>query len=234
MSIFPEVLGAIQAEHARRAISGDLLLIGRQRLEFYEMTDQEFFARFPIASFKALGASSFEGADLVWDLNKRPLPKTLEGISDFIFDGSCLDNIFDPAQALRSLSRMLRPGGRMILVEHGTAIQGALCVFSPEWFYDFFVANDYLDCRITMMAFPKGGLYAGPWTPIPWQPYKDNEPTTATPGTAIGDFMNVVIAEKGPDSTNDRAPMQAQYRIMHGDSDDKYRDFWRNSKGCQP
>src|SRR5262245_8544862 len=161
MSLFPAVMQLLRNEHAFRPIDGDLLLIGRQRVEDSEQTDKEFFASFCNARFNALDVSPFEGANIIYDLN-YPLPPVLHGIADFIFDGSCLDNIFDTGQAMRSLSRLLRPGGRIVLMEHGTPFQGpgapagALMTFSPEWFFNFFAINRYADCQVYLGRFPSG------------------------------------------------------------------------------
>jgi len=35
----------------------------------------------------------------------------MEANFDFIIDGGTLDNVFNPAQALMNMSRMLRPSG---------------------------------------------------------------------------------------------------------------------------
>jgi SAM-dependent methyltransferase len=226
VSIFPAVVEALRAENARKSIAGDVLLIGRQRVEFSTATDTEFFQTFSeVRTINALDVSRYEGCDIVHDMNE-PVPDRLTRIADFIFDGSCLDNIFDPAMAIRGLSRMLRPGGRMMLVEHGTAIQGALLAFSPEWFFDFFAANDYAGFRVTLFRF--FDILRSRWVAVPWEPYDDGGPVSATPGTQIGDFINVVIAEKGEASTDDRAPTQGQYRVLHGD--DQYRRAWERFK----
>lgn len=226
MSIFPSVIDAICAEDERQPISGDVLLIGRQRIEYSPKTDLQFFGEFAgVRSVRAIDASPFEGADIVWNLND-PIPDANARSCDFIFDGSCLDNIWDPAAALRSFSKMLRPGGRMVLVEHGTAIQGAILAFSPEWFFGFFAANDYERCAIMMYRFPNG-IYGGEWIAMPWTAYIDGDPVSATPGTKIGDFITLVVAQKGAASTDDRAPVQAQYRQMHGSDDEKYRTAHR-------
>ena len=209
MAISPDVVKLIQAEHERAHIRGDVLTIGRQPLED-GTTDRQLFDELGAATLMAMDVSDYEGATIIHDLNK-PLPVALHGICDFLFDGSCLDNLFDPANALRSFAKMLRPGGRMMLVEHGTAIQGALICFSPEWFYDFFAANGYELHGITLLPFP-----AGRWEPKQWVPYEGGKPVTASPGTEIGDFYTVVIAEKRAESTDGRALIQAQYRVLHG------------------
>ncbi len=81
----------------------------------------------------ALDVSDYEGAEIIHDLN-TPLPNKYRSVADFIFNGSCLDNLFDPAMAIKSMSKMLRPGGRVMHVEHGSPIQGAFLCYSPEFF----------------------------------------------------------------------------------------------------
>jgi SAM-dependent methyltransferase len=210
MSLFPAVMHLIKQEHALRPITGDLLLIGRQTIEQSEQTDKEFFASFTDARFHALDVSDYEGADIIHDLNTA-LPSALHRTADFIFDGSCLDNIFNVGKAMRSLSQLLRPGGRIMLMEHGTAIQGALTVFSPEWFFNFFAVNDYADCQIIIGLLSPPLLMRAKWMLRLWEPFDEHEnPVPAT--LKCGDFVNLVIAEKGPHSMDDRVPIQAQYR----------------------
>jgi SAM-dependent methyltransferase len=218
MSIFPAIIDLLHREHSFKPITGDLVLIGRQSIECSTLTDQEFFASFCDARFHALDVSEYEGADIIHDLN-QPLPEELVGCADFVFDGSCLDNIFDVGNAMRCLSRLLRPGGRIVLMEHGTAIQGALMTFSPEWFFNFFAANDYADCQVYLGLFPFG--MRKEWWLCLWEPFDaDDNPVPATP--MCGDFVNVVIAEKGPASNDSRVPIQAQYRLMHRSSNKPY------------
>ena len=209
MAISPDVLALIRAEHERAPVTGDVVTIGRQSMDD-GTTDRQLFDELGAATLMAMDVSDYEGATIIHDLN-NPLPVALHNICDFLFDGSCLDNLFDPANAMRSFAKMLRPGGRMMLVEHGTAIQGALICFSPEWFYDFFAANGYELHGITLLPFP-----AGRWEPKQWVPYEGGKPVTASPGTEIGDFYTVVIAEKRAESTDGRALIQAQYRVLHG------------------
>jgi len=231
MSIFPAVVDMLRAEHRYRPITGDVLLIGRQTIEFSDKTDEEFFSQFDGIRFHALDVSDYEGADIIWDLNV-PIPITMNGICDFIFDGSCLDNIFDPAAALRSFSKMLRPGGRMMLMEHGTAIHGALTSFSPEWFFNYFAINDYNDCQISLCTFPDG-MWGG-WECHSWVPFaEDDVPVSASPAVppapqrGIGDFVSMVLAEKGECSSSEQSPVQAQYRLLHGADNARYLEAHR-------
>lgn len=222
MGIFPAYCEMLEA---MAPISGDVVTIGRQTIEKncqdWAQTDVELFKRFGANTIRALDISDYEGAEILHDLNE-PLPGHLHGIADFVFEGSCLDNIFDSAQAIRSLSKLLKPNGRIFLVEHSTSCQGALVMFSPEWFFNFFAVNDYEDCQLTLFSFDN---LNGPWRKHHWYCYLDDQPAPTTPRdlfTNLGDFLTVAVARKGPNSTDDRMPVQAQYRKMHHSDDDVY------------
>ena len=167
------------------------------------VTDRSFFSMFSDAVMKSLDVSDYEGASIVHDMNIE-LPTHLSGIADFIFDGSCLDNIFDPARALKSMSRMLRPNGRLFCFNHATPIQSAYVCFSPEWFLDYLNANGYCDIQLFTCAFDK---VLSPWKIVSWAPGGEKP---------ARDFIIVAIAEKGAQSTNDLSPIQAHYRKLHG------------------
>lgn len=165
-------------------------------------TDTAFFSMFSGANLSSLDVSPYEGAAIIHDMNKE-LPPEYYGRADFVFDGSCLDNIFDPACALRSMSHLLRPGGRMFLFNHSTLIQSAYLAFSPEWFWDFFQFNGYRDIQVFTGSFKSVGKQ---WDVQQWTP------GTRYPGC---DFITVAIAEKAEHQAELVAPIQAHYRKMH-------------------
>lgn len=215
MGIFPAVQRLLAREHAHSPITGDVLLIGRQDVYGTALTDLQFFGSFSPASVKAIDVSDFEGADILHDLC-RPVPRRLREIADFIFDGSCLDNIWDPPQALRNISAMLRPGGRALLFEHATLLNGSLTCFSPEWFFDFFAVNGYADCQIRLGVFP-AGMHKS-WRVQEWTAFRSDEQRAKFSAQHTGDCFNIVLAEKGEHSTDDEPAVQAQYRDRHAGS----------------
>lgn len=184
------------------------------------ITDKFFFSMFTDATVKTLDESDYEGADVIWDINRPIEYGGLSGLlntqiirsADFIFNGSCLDNLFDPAQAMRNLSAMLRPDGRILSFEHGSIMQSAYLAYSPEWFWGFYAANDYADCvvwranLISRDPNTKRFSMQGDWQICGWAPDRFGH----------GDII-VCLAEKGRLSTNDRTPKQEHYRAMHGD-----------------
>ncbi len=54
--------------------------------------------------------SDREKADFIFDL-AHGVPDDLLGRFDFIYNGSVLDNVFDPATCIRNVARMLKPNG---------------------------------------------------------------------------------------------------------------------------
>lgn len=121
-------------------LAEDEIAIDHQTLRSSEgpfIRDDEFFRLLGVASVKALDDSDYEGAELIHDLN-RPIPPSLEGIADFILDGSTLDNLFNPAQGLMNIARMLKPGGRLVGVNMASAHFAPYCIFTPYWFLDYF------------------------------------------------------------------------------------------------
>jgi SAM-dependent methyltransferase len=161
--------------------------------------------------YLSIDVSDYEGADVIVDMS-FPIPSEHYERFDFIFDGSCLDNIFNPAQAIMNMSKMLRPGGRLVSINHGTHINGPYTVFSPGWFFDFFVANKYRDCKVYLCIFRDSqSLHTGalPTLCYNWK----ISPMGRMPDLPAGNHvLLVVIAEKGADSTDDCQPVQSIYR----------------------
>src|SRR4029077_11632784 len=110
------------------------------------VTDRSIFRALGIDSVKALDVSPYEGAEIVHNLC-QPIPDSLRECADFIVDGSTLDNVFDPAMALRNLAAMLKPGGRALLINAWSPRDGSYQLCSPAWYFDFFVANGFAECK---------------------------------------------------------------------------------------
>jgi hypothetical protein len=110
------------------------------------VTDRSIFRALGIDSVKALDTSPYEGAEVVHNLNE-PIPDSLRESADFIVDGSTLDNVFDPAMALRNLAAMLKPGGRLLTINAWSPRDGSYQLCSAAWYFDFFVTNGFADCK---------------------------------------------------------------------------------------
>jgi hypothetical protein len=174
----------------------------------------------------ALDISDYEGAEIIHDMN-LPLPDKYKGQFDFIFDGSSLDNIFNVTQALFNLSELLRPGGRMLLYNASNSAPTAYLQFSPDWIFDYFAVNRYVDCKVYVHEFAFEGESIDP-NPLPPGGYPPQngcfwhfDPLVIYSGqygfqnshiTDGGYRFFHSIAEKGFDSTSTKAPVQMHYR----------------------
>jgi len=150
----------------RKEISfkGNVLQLGKQDVDCNSVQLTDIFKKFgypspfisdgpidDIALFRALGftsvesldASDYEGADIVWDLNKA-VPDSLKAKYDVVFDGGTSEHVFNFPQVLKNIYDVLKPDGVVIHaspshnhVDHG------FYMFSPTVFYDFYTANKF-------------------------------------------------------------------------------------------
>ena len=182
------------------------------------ISDSTFFELFTDATVTTVDVTDYEGADIIHDMT-QPLPNDMVGAFDFVVDGSCLDNIADPAAAQRNFGRCLKSTGRLFQVECGSGLNSAYIMFSPEWFLDFFLFNDWADAKIYVCR--AGDVQAGfgnltnPWDVYHWSPLSPDLGSYLVKARWImGTELIVVIAERGGGSV-DRPPIQAQYRPKH-------------------
>lgn len=186
------------------------------------VTDDTFFRMLGVPRVIGLDHSDYEGAELIHDLN-APLPASMEGVADFILDGSTLDNLWAPSTALQSMARMLRPGGRLIAANAGSPFQTAASIFSPYWFLNYFAINQWLDCRVYLKVMASRG-----WSVITVNPWAQVDPPLP-----VGFPCSVVaFAEKGPDSTWDRLPTQRYYASpeTHAEYRVAAERFWNSGR----
>jgi SAM-dependent methyltransferase len=160
-----------------------------------------------------------------------PVPKFYHERADFIFDGGSLDSIFDPAAALRSISKILKSGGRFLSMNTGGPNPAAYLKFFADWFMDFCTINNYEDCRVYIASYPnslglplneqrKGGVHTySPFETIVWS----FNPYVEVNGQAGYDFSMIeaqsrihvyCIGQKGESSSSHRNPIQKHYRVQ--------------------
>ena len=164
--------------------------------------DDAFFQLLGVPMIRALDRSNYEGAEIIQDLNK-PVPPHFEHSTDFILDGSTLDNLFSPSTAIQSIARMLRPGGRFLSVSTASFHTDEYTVVSPYWFLDFFAVNRFADCRVYVTTHgDRGELNVYSVDPLARRDraFRPVDPTG---------FL--IFAEKGPESTWDELPSQRFY-----------------------
>jgi SAM-dependent methyltransferase len=171
------------------------------------ITDRSVFHLLGTESVRALDHSDYEGAEVLHDLNK-PLPKELESIADFIVDGSTLDNVFNPALALQNLNRLLRPGGRLLLVNMLSNHYEPYTIPNVYWYLDYFVANGFSDCKVYILVHcpPSPNVFSVDVCRLFDRNFVPVNFASAHVAACV------VLAEKGQDSTTNAWPTQGHYR----------------------
>lgn len=206
----------------------DTKTVGVSRERPY-ITQESFFASFCDAKVISVDVSDYEQAEIVHDM-QDDLPEGCRGIADFIFNGSCLDNIFDPAAAIRNMSRMLKPEGRVYHFEQGNSHPTAYLKFSADWFMDYYALNQYADCKVYIVDQPNSLgvplIRAGDREPLQRSPYSlavySFNPYVERNGNSGYDCSSIeafsryeihCLAEKDAGSTDGRRPIQKHYRV---------------------
>lgn len=176
------------------------------------ITDTSFFSLFGITTIHAIDHSDFEGADMIHDIC-QPMDCTLDGKFDLIFNGSVLDNVFNPSAALMNVGRLLSPGGRVIHIETATTNQYSYQAISPSWFVDYAAYNDWDDCRVYFgTTRDLAGLVDGPWGMMTFDAGAAQKPNAYSPNLGAETGVMVIVAQKGESSTWDKVPVQSHYR----------------------
>ena len=206
----------------------------RSAAGFEYISDLGFFALFSDVRLKTLDVTDYEGAEIVHDMH-HPVPPALHGAFDFIWNGSCLDNMFDPGMAMRSTARMLKPNGRVICMEMATPHFEAYVTFSQAWFFDYFAINNFADCKVYTLTFDPKKIFRGNY-----HVFRPNGFLAISVQFPLGVLkppfhtnsarMSFVIAEAGAASTWDQMPIQAHYRPENPIYSGAYERFAASSR----
>ena len=111
------------------------------------ISDQTFFGLLGVERVRAIDHSDFEGADIILDLN-NPIPAEFAGTAQFVYGGSVLDNVFDPAAYIRNIACLMASGARLIDQNVASFHFHPYLIPSPAWYFDYFVLNGFDDCKV--------------------------------------------------------------------------------------
>lgn len=182
----------------------------REQTQGQYISDRAFLSILGESRITFLDHSEYEGAEVIVDLNE-PAPREFEGGYDVIVDGGCFDNIFNPAQALKNCSMMLRPGGRLLTFNLYSNHYDPYTMLTPNWFIDYFAINGFDNVHIYLTCYQEGGAVAvyAPDISRSIRPHNFNNFASAGVSDVIGIWA---IAQKGEQSTWERSPSQRIYR----------------------
>ena len=182
-----------------------------------------FFNLFTSLDITFIDVTDYEGAEIVHDMCE-PIPVDLKGKFDFVWNGSCLDNIFNAASAQRHSCDLLAPNGRIITMEMQNSHYGSYCAFSQGWFFDYYAINSFSEAEVYSCVFKRDRLWNGPYKI--YKPGSESSSCTTFPlASDRNPVITLAIATRGTKSTTDLAPIQSHYRPNNSVYESAYKRF---------
>ncbi|MBW5438024.1 class I SAM-dependent methyltransferase [Bradyrhizobium canariense] len=100
----------------------------------------------------SVDASAFEGASCIHDFN-CPVPDSLHNQFDAFLDFGSMEHIFDVAQVIENIVKMVKTGGSILLATNANGFPAhGLFQYSPEFFYSVFCErNGFRDTSVFLV-----------------------------------------------------------------------------------
>ena len=140
-------------------------------------------------------------------------PRSFAG-SIFVYNGSVLDNVFDPAKCIRNVSRMLKDDAVVFHYEGAIHSSPAYLKFTPDWFFDYYAINGFADLQAYWVTYRD--VHKDRWGVYEWSAFvpHDADWRLTMPMPIDRDAMVVAIAQKraGWRRSTDRRKLQNVYR----------------------
>lgn len=157
MGINNSIAKYLAANKKKYNYQGSLCVLGKQEVNYSVedvkkyvpnlppqiLSQDDFFKLLGFNSVESLDVTPNDGAEIIHNLNE-PLPAYLEDKFDFIFDIGTTEHVFNVAEYMKSIVKMLKPNG---VVFHATPAGGTcnhgFFNFQPTFYYSFYRANGF-------------------------------------------------------------------------------------------
>ncbi len=112
-----------------------------------------FFSALGFQEVHAMDISPYEGADIIFDLNQPDLPQELIGKFDYIVDGGTTEHVFNYAQALFNVAKLLKLNGKVFhyIPCCGGWINHGYYSLQPSLMRDFYNSNGFRIERLNVI-----------------------------------------------------------------------------------
>ncbi len=174
------------------------------------LSDDAFLKALGFQSATRVDYSDYEGAEEILDLNSAKTPAGLEQRFDVILDSGTIEHVFHLPNALSHLTRMLKPGGRIIhLSPSANCMDHGFYGFSPTFFADYYEENAFDLQSVQICRFLK------PHEQSRWDVYDYTADRGARLQMGCLDgsvYFVFVVAQSTPQSTTGAIPQQSAYR----------------------
>lgn len=203
ITVLPERISA-----ANKTAADTITRYGKKNANFID--DKAFFGLLGVDDIQSMDVSTYEGAEIIHNLNE-PIPDAMVGNYDFVIDGGTFDHIFNVKTSFSNVTRMLKVGGRVFMWNASSNFTGAAYIsMGPDFFRDYFLVNQYADCRAYVAEVYSMGQRSN------WRLYEYLGAGKFEDGVDlfVSPFilMTLIMAEKGPEATDDLMPVQSYYR----------------------
>ena len=118
------------------------------------ITARELFEDFGLTPLTALDISDYEGAEIIFDLNKPDPPPDTRQRFGLIVNGGTLEHVFHVPNALANLNCMLKPGGAILhILPSNNWVDHGFYQFSPTLMFDYYAVLQFDVLELAMMIF---------------------------------------------------------------------------------
>ncbi len=110
-----------------------------------KISDKLLFKMLGFSDVQSVDASSYENADILFDLNTTHLPDYLIGSAEVVLDAGTIEHVFHLPNSLHNIFQMLDIQGRVIhIAPSSNYIDHGFYMFSPTLFKDYYSANNFI------------------------------------------------------------------------------------------
>jgi SAM-dependent methyltransferase len=178
------------------------------------MSGASLFRQLGFDKISVSDVSTYEGADIQFDLNSPEVPEDLHSRFDTIIDHGTLEHVFHLPNALRNLFNLLRPGGRMIHSSpSGNFFDHGFYMFQPTLFMDFYKANGW-DINLFKVGQYTPNQETEPAFFADYEPHMFDAVSYGRMDNKL--YISLCVVQKKAESTADVIPVQGAYASMSG------------------
>jgi len=113
-----------------------------EKLKF--ISDRSLFFMLGFDDLKSVDFSSYENADVIYDLNRDLLPADLVSSANVVLDPGTIEHVFHVPNSLKNIFKMLQVTGRVIhIAPSSNHMDHGFYMFSPTLFRDYYLANQF-------------------------------------------------------------------------------------------
>jgi hypothetical protein len=176
------------------------------------MRDRDFYASCGIDDVVSLDVSSYEGADVAFDLNLPPrdVPAALAGRFGIVLNSGTLEHVFHIPNALASITRLLHSGGSVIhIVPTHNCVDHGFYQISPTLLFDYYEAARYEVLEAASVSWDTSATGIAFSHIAPLQSGSFGEGLIGTLGRET--ILVMLLARKTADAVEEPLPVQSHY-----------------------